>query len=211
MLCSIAQQLLNTRIVLASGSPRRREILTPLLPSFEVIPSTFEEDIDKSTVDSAADYVQRTAAEKGREVQRRLLRTGEWTESTPTLIISSDTVVVSPEGRILEKPADATEAETMLGSLSGRAATVITGLVLLHTGKGEQICHETTTVHFGVLEADTIAAYIATAEPYDKAGGFGIQGAAGAFVSKIEGCYFNVVGFPQHRFCKELCVFLRDS
>jgi|EP00040_Diaphanoeca_grandis_P018794 septum formation protein len=216
MLSSIKPQLAGCRIVLASGSPRRKELLAKLLPTtennvdkFEVIPSTFAEDIDKTTVKSAAEYVERTAACKGREVRDFLLTEGDVNfEGKRTIIISADTVVVAPDGQILEKPADAAAATAMLSKLSGKSHSVITGLVLFEGETRESACHEVTTVQFAELAPSDIAEYVASGEPFDKAGGYGIQGVAGAFVTGINGCFFNVMGFPQHRFCQQLCDFL---
>lgn len=214
MLAPYAQKLSTMRIVLASASPRRREILTPLLPSLEVVPSTFEEDIDKSTVSSAADYVERTALGKGTEVWGRCQE--EVTNGRPLLVISADTVVVGPGGAILEKPPDAAAATAMLKSLSGTEHSVLTGVVLFagESGPGEPRVarfSERTTVTFSELSDTTIASYVRSGEPFDKAGGYGIQGTAGSFVTGVSGCYFNVVGFPQNRFCRECAALLDES
>merc|ERR1712166_186591 len=193
-------------IVLASGSPRRKEILGELLHlQFDIVKSTFAEDLDKSSFASPREYVMATAAGKAREVFARLEAAGE----APALLISADTVI-SLDGTVLEKPSDAAHAHQMLSSLSGRSHEVATGVVLLRAGAepgSPPVMHsfsEVTKVTFHDLSSQTIDAYIAPGEPFDKAGGYGIQATAASFVSGIEGCYFNVVGFPAARFCQEL-------
>ena len=116
------------------------------------------------------------------------------------IVLGADTVVVLGEG-VLEKPADAADARSMLAALSGREHHVITGICLRHPG-GEIVEHETTRVHFVELTAREIDDYIASGEPMDKAGGYAIQGLASKFVDRIEGCYFNVMGLPLARIYK---------
>ncbi len=207
MLGAVREKLERTRVVLASGSPRRREILSMLLLSttqakLEVIPSSFAEDIPKDSVKNPSQYAKETALAKGLEVLSRL-------GDDDALIISADTVVVSPSGTILEKPADAKSATEMLSSLSGNDHHVITGVALLSNSRGNVTFEETTRVSFSCLSQDDIAAYVASGEPFDKAGGYGIQTAAGSFVCRIDGDYWNVVGLPQNRLCRELQAYLR--
>ena len=218
MLSAVADQLSKMRLVLASGSPRRREIMTTLLSlisssrssgdaavpvALDIIPSTFAEDIPKSSCAAPAEYAIATALAKGEEVKSRV--------EGPALIISADTIIVSPKGDILEKPKDAKSAAKMLASLSGERHVVITGCAILSTDatKSNVVFHESTGVYFSHLSKDDIDAYVASGEPLDKAGGYGIQGAAGAFVTKIDGCYWNVVGLPQNRLCREICAYLK--
>mmetsp|Transcript_27123 Transcript_27123/g.82208 ORF Transcript_27123/g.82208 Transcript_27123/m.82208 type:complete len:176 (-) Transcript_27123:315-842(-) len=165
------------------------------------------------------EYVQRTAHGKALEVYRRLVRMGE---APPRLVIGADTVVVA-DGCVLEKPADEAAAALMLSSLSGRSHEVCTGVSLIYgqaprgpgaespsnnAGEGapqhEHNFVEVTAVDFCELSTQAIERYIASGEPMDKAGSYGIQGLGGTFVTGIRGCYHNVVGFPIHRFCKEL-------
>lgn len=117
------------------------------------------------------------------------------------MVIGADTVVVL-DGKILEKPVSEGEAYKMLSSLSGRSHTVITAVALYVNDLTlpSSLFHEETTVQFAELNDDTIWAYIKSKEPMDKAGAYGIQGLGGSLVSKIQGCYFTVMGFPMHRF-----------
>ena len=187
-----------SNVVLASGSPRRVEILNTILCiGATVVPSTFPEDLDKSAY-SPADYVAENARRKADEVATRLRSAGE----APGCVIGADTVVVD-RGRILEKPADAAEAEAMLSALSASEHEVCTGVALIYATGATRTFVETTRVDFAHIPPAAIAAYVASGEPFDKAGGYGIQGLGGAFVSGIRGCYYNVVGFPMHRFCAE--------
>ncbi|KXZ42540.1 hypothetical protein GPECTOR_137g647 [Gonium pectorale] len=128
--------------------------------------------------------------------------------------------VVEAGGEILEKPDDAEHAFRMISSLSGRRHHVHTGVVLVLPGEPDpstgvpplvRAFTSTTAVTFDTLSDEAIRAYVATGEPYGKAGSYGIQGAAGAFVTGIEGCFFNVVGFPLHRFCSELMSLIEEG
>ncbi|XP_002735117.1 putative bifunctional dTTP/UTP pyrophosphatase/methyltransferase protein [Saccoglossus kowalevskii] len=204
MLQPILHKLHNQRIVLASGSPRRQEILRNIGLKFEVITSKFEENFDKSLFSSPVDYVNETAKEKTLEVANRLQGPG-----CPDIIIGADTVVSLGE-KILEKPQDKNDAFTMLSSLSGKSHTVYTGMVILtKTDKQSKHpfdilqFHEATDVVFGELTPEIIHGYIETGEPMDKAGGYGIQALGGTLVQEIRGDYYNVVGFPLHHFCKQ--------
>lgn len=135
----------------------------------------------------------------------------EISPSRPTLIIGADTVVES-EGIILEKPADPEEAKRVLASLSGRTHHVHTGVALLipHADV-ERRFSVTTEVTFATLSPSVIDTYVATGDSMDKAGSYGIQGMAAAFVSSIHGCYFNVVGLPVHRVCTELAHLVEEG
>lgn len=201
------------RIVLASGSPRRREILTILGLSHEVHVSSFEEDLDKATFPSPADYVRKNASMKAAavvaELATKVVGSGErgvGDHSAVDLVIGSDTVVVV-DGRILEKPRSEAAAFDMLSTLSGREHEVLSAVALFTpslsnaTSPASVLC-ESTKVSFAPLSSETIAAYIRTGEPMDKAGSYGIQGIGGSFVSGIAGCYYNVMGFPLHAFTK---------
>ncbi|KAJ8602449.1 hypothetical protein CTAYLR_001276 [Chrysophaeum taylorii] len=202
MLGSVAQALGTYSLVLASGSPRRKDLLDQMLPetvSFRVETSGFEEDLPK-TEPSA--YVMETARCKGVEVFERC--------GGNALVIAADTVVVGVDGAILEKPASEADALRVLSSLSGRTHAVLTGVALFRRGRTITF-FERTEVTFSPLSEDTIRAYIATGEPMDKAGSYGIQGRAGPFVEKLEGDYFNVVGLPMNRLSRELVAFVRDD
>jgi septum formation protein len=169
-------------LVLASASPRRREILTAAgIPFRTAVPGIEESPLPGET---PAAYAQRLARDKARALP-----------CTPgDIILAADTIVVAG-GEILEKPRDAEDARRMLRLLSGRAHQVITG-ICLRTPDREVVDAETTTVYFAALSDAEISAYVASGEPADKAGAYAIQGLASKFVSRIEGCYFNVVGLP---------------
>eukprot|EP00898_Chlorokybus_atmophyticus_P006311 jgi/Chlat1/6681/Chrsp49S06167 len=203
-------QLAKKRIVLASASPRRQEILRGLGLPIEVIKSTFEETLAKSAYKNGGDYAVETATHKAIDVASRTLASSR--DRPPDLIIAADTVV-EYEGLYLEKPADEVEAVQMLTRLSGSRHVVHTGVALMLPAAADpkvgkppllQTFYESTEVQFAPLDAATIRAYVASKEPMDKAGCYGIQGVGGSFVKSINGCYFNVVGFPTHRFCVEL-------
>jgi septum formation protein len=180
-------------LYLASASPRRAELLRQVGIEFRVLPSGIEER--RGLRETAPAYVRRLSREKAAEVGQRLrsrgLRSGR--------VLGADTVVVL-QGRVLEKPRDASQARAMLAKLSGRRHKVLTGLSLLDLGTGRaRGLVESTSVEFRRLSPAEIAAYVAGGEPLDKAGAYGIQGAAAVFVRRIEGCYFNVVGLPLAR------------
>lgn len=168
-------------LILASASPRRRDILTSAGIAFLVRPS--ETDESPRPGESPQEQVQRLAEAKARAVWRA----GETT-------LGADTVVVTG-GQILGKPADAEDARRMLRLLSGRAHSVLTA-VCFFDGKEAQSAVEETRVHFLKLSEQEIAGYVSSGEPFDKAGAYAIQGGASKFVHRIEGCYFNVVGLP---------------
>jgi len=199
-------------IVLASGSPRRTDILNNVLKlEARVVPSTFEEDLDKSRF-TPSEYVAETALQKALDVYRKLSADG----SPPSLVVGADTIVVR-DATILEKPKSPDGARAMLCSLSGRQHVVSTAIALVYAATeadGDPVVRtfvESTKVNFAMLPPAVIDAYIESGEPFDKAGGYGIQGLGGSFVCGIEGCYWNVVGFPMHRFCVELdCERLRE-
>lgn len=164
--------------------------------------STFAENLDKKSFPSAAEYCLATATEKGKDVVRMLISESSWKSNC--LLVSADTIV-EIDGRILEKPATAEEAAQMLRMLSGSVHTVHTGVaifsgrVLGSSSSGSFTMNtfiESTSVTFQSLGEEDIAAYIATGEPFDKAGGYGIQGVGGQMVEHIAGCYFNVMGLP---------------
>lgn len=178
--------------ILASKSPRRREILENLGIPFEVV--TAETD-ESSNVTDPCRLVELLSERKATAVWQKL--TDEGRDLTDTVIIASDTVV-AVDGQILGKPRDKADARRMLASLSGRAHRVISGICLMSAEK-TGVAHEVTEVVFDELDDDTAEWYLASDEPYDKAGAYAIQGLASVFISGIHGCYFNVVGLPVHR------------
>jgi septum formation protein len=180
------------KLILASSSPRRMEILRTAGFTFDLFPA----NVDESHLprESAQHYVRRLALAKARRVAEAAVRKGR-----PAIIIGADTVVAA-KGKILGKPQDFPSARRMLRLLSGRTHTVLTGLAVLRIPDGEErIAVEKTRVRFAKLSAKEIDWYLMTGEPYHKAGAYAIQGIAGRYVTRIEGCYFNVVGLPVAR------------
>jgi septum formation protein len=174
------------RLTLASASPRRQELLRTAGIEVEVRPSGFEEAVRPG--ESPEEFARRAATEKALAVAS--------VAPHDALVLGADTVVVSA-GKILGKPADAADAARMLRALSGTTHRVVTGVCLISPpSRVEAVRAETTLVTFRPLEEDEIASYIASGEPFDKAGAYGIQGLASKFVTRVEGCYFNVVGLP---------------
>ena len=174
------------KLLLASASPRRAEILRDAGISFSVLSSA----VDETPVpgETPQQHVQRLADAKGELVAARAVG--------PAIILAADTVVVL-DVQILGKPRSTDEARRMLELLSGRTHSVITGVTLLRLPEmARRQFVETTLVHFNKLSRDDISRYLATEEPYDKAGAYAIQGQAGRYIPRIEGCYFNVVGLP---------------
>jgi septum formation protein len=180
-------------LILASASPRRRELLTQAALSFTVDSADLNED--RLPDEAAAAYVQRLAVEKAQAIWNR--RREEDTADDPLIVLGADTAVVS-EGNILGKPAHGADARRMLQLLSGRTHAVLTGLAAV-TRRGVVSDVEVTQVTFNVLQDAEIDAYVATGEPLDKAGAYAIQGYAARWIPRIEGCYFNVVGLPISR------------
>jgi septum formation protein len=174
-------------LILASASPRRSELLRNAGIDFLVKPADIDER--KMPTESPLDYARRMAGEKARAVHKQF---------ATSVVLGADTVVVSDQ--VLGKPHDAREAARMLRMLSGRSHFVITGVCLTGPEGGsrifEDVRSESTEVFMKQLTEKEIEQYIATGEPLDKAGGYGIQGRASRFVPKIVGCYFNVVGLP---------------
>jgi len=180
------------RIILASRSPRRREILSMLGLSFEILSADADESSD--IVEPTA-LVRELALRKGRAVRELLRKRGEWQEGT--LIIAADTVVAAGE-QILGKPADAADAARMLSLLSGSTHHVLSGVAVL-TPDRECAAAESTAVHFAPMCDAEIDWYVKSGEPMDKAGAYAVQGLASLFIKGLEGDYFNVVGLPVHR------------
>ena len=181
-------------IVLASGSPRRREILSDLGIKFRVEISGADESIPEGTSPDLA--VRRLSLLKAADVAKN--------QPENALVIGADTVVVS-DGEILGKPTDEEDAVKMLKSLSGREHSVLTGISALRRsdGKGVSVFEE-TKVRFRKLSEEEILKYVKTGEPMDKAGAYGIQGLGSLLIEKIDGDYFNVVGLPACRLARLL-------
>lgn len=186
-------------IILASGSPRRKELLEQIRLPFEIRVSTCEEQIRETLPEK---IVEELSALKASDIALSLSKE----EKRQCLIIGADTVV-SFDGHILGKPSDEKEAFSMLSSLSGTVHQVYTGVTLIYYQDGirtQRSFYECSDVFFYPLSADEIHAYIATGEPMDKAGAYGIQGLAAAFVKCIKGDYYNIVGLPVARLRQEI-------
>lgn len=196
-------------IVLASGSPRRKELLEQIGLEFEVCPAKGEEVV---TSEDPEQVVKELSAQKAEEVAVSLLEYNrshrELTTPTDLIVIGADTVVACG-GKILGKPGDEEEAFEMLAMLSGRSHEVYTGVTVVLTDgaterTGELTFAERTEVWVDELTEEEIRAYIATGEPMDKAGAYGIQGRFAIHIGGIRGDYQNVVGFPLARFYHEM-------
>ena len=219
---------MNKKIILASASPRRRELLSQIGLDFEVVVSETEEKI---TSTEPAKVVEELSAQKAEAVWEKLCSTtasqgsvtnaerldegsevfepeqtsGE-TTITDNVVLGADTVVAC-DGKILGKPADTEGAVAMLTMLQGRGHEVYTGVTILYEENGERktlTFHEKTTVHFYPMTDAQIREYVATGDPMDKAGAYGIQGLCARYISGIVGDYNNVVGLPVGRVYQEL-------
>jgi septum formation protein len=182
-------------VYLASQSPRRRELLrqidlAPIVLPLRHSPGRTDVDETPGAGETALDYVRRLARAKVEAGQRAL----HGRQLRPLPIISADTTVTL-DGDILGKPADDSEAAAMLRRYSGRSHTVLTAVAVAYAGE-MQLAVSESEVRFRVLTEAEIAAYVATREPFDKAGGYGIQGRAGLFVERLGGSYSGVMGLP---------------
>ncbi|GBG85705.1 hypothetical protein CBR_g40434 [Chara braunii] len=209
MLLSHLPQLAKKQIVLASASPRRAELLRSLGLKFDVVPSSFEETLVKSSFPTAGDYAAETAMHKAIDVARKVIMTAssersDGSTSAVDLVIGADTVVECA-GRILEKPADEADAVEMLQLLRGRLHEVYTGVALVVPAAADpavgtpplvRLFWEKSSVEFAALDDETIQAYVATGDPLDKAGGYGIQGPGGTLVKGVQGVCEDVVFSP---------------
>jgi len=178
-----------SHIILASASPRRKQLLEQAGIPFVVRPSDVDEDRLTPPDPSPPAVVRHLAMAKARAVAPLLA------DQPGALILGADTAVVL-EGEMLGKPAGEEEAARMLSRLAGRTHTVYTALALVGAGGREQAAYAATRVTMRPMSPQLLAAYIATGEPMDKAGAYGIQGFGSMLVERIEGCYFNVVGLP---------------
>jgi len=196
-------------LILASASPRRRELLAQAGFSFTVESADVDESLREG--EDPTTYVLRLAVEKAQAVFERhsensgapfMTASSSWVGSnnTPLIVLGADTTVVC-DGQILAKPEDADDAMRMLRHLSGRAHQVLTGVAAV-TRAGVFSAVETTEVTFSEIPESDLAVYCATAEPLDKAGAYGIQGYAARWIPRIDGCYFNVMGLPIARVAK---------
>ncbi|HHZ17404.1 MAG TPA: Maf family protein [Peptococcaceae bacterium] len=180
-------------LILASRSPRRAELLRQIGLEFRIVESSIKEEGARTPYDQ---WVRQLALKKAEAAQKEIAQ-------TPALpggqvILAADTIVVK-DGQLLGKPKDTDDAARMLAFLSGAVHAVMTGVCVLRQQADELRFFqevEITKVHFRSLTEEEIAAYLASGEPFDKAGAYGIQGLGGLLVERIEGCYYNVVGLP---------------
>lgn len=189
---------MKKKLILASASPRRKEILEQMGLTFEICPGSGEEIINTEDPEEA---VKALALGKAREAAEKL----EEKPAGPALIIGADTVVAY-DGKILGKPADAADAVRMLKLLSGATHMVYTGTAVIDAETKELIVNfaEGTRVSMYPMTDAWIRRYVSTGEPMDKAGAYAVQGGCMPFIREIQGEYMNVVGFPAARFYQEL-------
>jgi len=183
-------------IILASQSPRRKQLLEQISLKFEIDPSNYEEDMSlKMEPGKLAEFL---SLGKAKDVAQR---------HKDSIIISADTIV-AVDDEVFGKPKTPEKAKYMLQKLSGRAHSVITGFTIIDTETNKQVSKSVETkVYFKEISEEEMDAYIATGEPMDKGGGYAIQGLAALFVEKIEGDYFNIVGLPIIALAEELISF----
>ncbi len=181
------------KLILASASPRRAQLLTQAGFAFEVFPA----EIDESRLpnESATDLVLRLAEAKARGVAAQFTAPAGSSQDD-TIVLGADTIV-ELDGDVLGKPASAEDARIMLRRLSGRTHRVLTGVCIVSVRSGRSRCEvESTEVRFAALRTEEIDWYVETGEPLDKAGAYAIQRLGARFIEGIAGCYFNVVGLP---------------
>jgi len=175
---------LREKLVLASSSPRRAEILTRAGWPHEVIVAGIDESVHDN--EEPAAYVQRLARSKAEAVAQQLKE---------GLVLGADTTVVI-DGEILGQPRDDAEARRMLDLLNAKWHDVLTGIAVVRVGGASRVAYETTRVRFAEMSDSEIDWYIASREPFGKAGAYGIQGKAALFIEEIQGDYFNIMGLP---------------
>ncbi len=180
--------------ILASASPRRQELFSLLELNFKVQPSEVEEIHDESLLPE--NLVKSLSSQKAQDVAAKV--------SENLAVVGADTIVFL-EDKVLGKPNDEAEAKKMLRNLSGKTHKVFTGFTILHKSQKVEVSEAVTTeVKFKKLSESEIESYVKTKEPMDKAGAYGIQGFGSILVEKVNGCYFNVMGFPLNRFYEAL-------
>ena len=181
-------------LILASGSPRRRELIALITRDFIVLPSSVEES--RITADTPALLARALATAKAEDVAA----------ANPGCTVLGCDTVVDCDGQVFGKPHGREDALRMLRALSGRTHKVHTGICVCRDGRLSAAV-ETTLVHFASIPESELQAYADTAEPYDKAGAYAIQGKAALWCSGIEGCYYNIMGLPVHRTAQLLAAF----
>lgn len=203
------------RIVLASASPRRRELLTQIGLTFEIMVSEVEEKITTTVPAQVVQELSRQKAEAvlaGLEAEADRESGGGLNMDSEALVVIGADTIVACDGMILGKPADEADAARMLKQLAGRSHEVYTGVTFAYKGKQREIYsfYEATTVHFAPMTDEEIQTYVSTKDPMDKAGSYGIQGFCARYITGIEGDYNNVVGLPVGRVYQELKRFGGD-
>ena len=184
----------NKKIILASASPRRRDLLSQMGLKFDVIPSNVDENIDNKAF--SKELIENLALEKALDVKNKI--------NYPAIIIGSDTVVVT-NNEILGKPKDKTDALRMLQLLSGKTHQVISAIAIVDSEEDKTLVDSVVSeVTFKPLSDSEINNYIETQEPMDKAGAYAIQGLAGIFIVSICGCYSNIVGISVYKLAQML-------
>ena len=213
MLCAYSKALSQLTLVLASSSPRRKELCSLIQLPVRIVPSQFEETLDPSHYPSVSEFVIDTALHKALAVKHSLDEAHEHWD----IIIGADTMVVF-DNKVIGKPKDREDAVSILTLLSGHTHSVYSGVAILYSGAFSKVggdvknkCvkfAETTQVTLSHLSEECIAAYVASGEPLDKAGGYGCQAMGSSLVSGVVGDFFNVVGLPVNRLCIEICKLL---
>jgi len=187
------QELKKHKLILASKSPRRKELLANLGLDFEIMPADLAEQCDN--FNSFGELVMELARQKGEHIA---------SQHPGRIIIASDTIVVI-DNQVLNKPSDIEDAKNMLRTLSGRQHQVYTSLYILDGQQNKIVSdYSVTDVFFITLTEEDIERYVATGEPFDKAGAYGIQGFGSKLVEKISGCFFSVMGFPVALFARRM-------
>ena len=185
------------KLILASASPRRAQILRDAGMRFEIAQSDVSES--RKRAESARILTRRLAHAKAHAIAKKL-----GTEPPEAIVIGADTIV-EVNGELLGKPQSPGAAREMLTKLGGRTHRVVTSIAAIRLpDRAEEIATESTRVRFAPLTAEEIAAYVATGEPLDKAGAYAVQGIGGRYIERIDGCYFNVVGLPLARLYRML-------
>ena len=187
----------DKKVILASASPRRQELIKLIFDSVEILPADCDETLpERIGAREAVEYLSKIKNDASAKLTEK-----------ENLVISADTVV-SVDNEILGKPVDKEDARRMISLLSGKVHQVYTGVTLSLNGKTKTFSEKTDVAFFDLTE-DEIEEYISSSEPYDKAGAYGIQGKAGLLVKGINGDYYNVVGFPIARLKREIEEFIK--
>jgi septum formation protein len=199
-------------LILASQSPRRKELLGWVGIPFEQFPVDI---LEKSSLTSPQEVAEDIAVQKGDEAYRQLRSREGFGKSFFPCVVSSDTIVCL-DTKIMGKPGDVNEARAMLKELAGRLHTVVTGVYIIlvdpRDGKEKSVVFSSTTdVEFDQISEDVLEEYLQTGDSLDKAGSYGIQGPSLTFIKSVHGSYSNVVGFPLNEFIKELKALLTSS